>query len=440
MIASPPPSRLVMGICLLGLLLLAAGFLTTWNAPLSGIHGVRQADTLFAGWSYCVEGTEFLRPRVAHRGTGAGVAIGEFPLASAVFAAPCLLTGTWSEGAVKLMLTLILALNTLVWGLFIRRRWPDRWPGWAWFGVIWVFSTHSLLHLTIAIPDPLALMLVATAGLAFQSAESSKYSGWKRFLTRAGGIVFFTIAFAIRPYLVPLLLLVISHRKWRGTAFIACTVFYLAWYRWWSSQSDVSYYATDAFSMSETLTHATGILYALAEFLVRNMTNVIGLWFAVLAWRVDRDRFLWGLAFASLAMVLAMRAPMIIHHKYYLGAFSILLTILLTQGARRAPPWTAAAFLLVAVVNVQHLWHGDTHETWMLVQTEIERHAVAPKDRIAVYAGNDSAETRYLYWAKRTGWVFPRASFAGTDHCPEGANWAMIVNDDHPVLQPCTRP
>lgn len=417
-------------VFLSGLVLLTIAFVSNWNSPLGGVHAVRQADTLFAGWSYCTEGAEFLRPRVAHRGAGTGVNIGEFPLASAVFAIPCRVTGEWSEGAVKAVVLLILFLNTLTWGLFVRRRWPDLWPGWGWFGLIWVFNTHALLHFTIALPDPLALTLIALSGLAFLSESA---------LARIAGVALFVIAFGMRPYFIPLLFLVVPRWSWRGLTFALCGLFYLVWFKWWILQSEFPYYATDATSFAETLQKLVPIAGALAEAVVRNATNIVGLFFVVLFWRKTPDRFLIGLTLLSFAMVLALRAPMIISHHYYLGAAFALLAIMMALGARTAPTWTGALFLLIGVVNVQHHWHNKTRPTFLKIQSELARQGVGPTDKLAVYEGDVSAATPYLYWAKRTGWVFHENEDRGPSQCPDGAQWLLHPVDGSPAIERCQK-
>lgn len=421
-----------------GLVLFAIAWFQVWNSPLEGVHTIRQADTLFAGWSYCVEGSEFLRPRVAHRGATGGISIGEFPLASAFFALPCELTGIWSEAAVRSLVLLLLILNAFLWGQFVRRRWPERWPGWDWFLVVWLFSTHHLMHFTIALPDPLAFALIALAGLGFLAARDFRGPYLGGILCRLGAAVLFVIAFGMRPYLVPLLLLVIPGLAWQVGVFIACGLFYLVWFKWWILQSEVVYYATEATSFAETWEKLGPICLAFLEAVFRNALNFVGAWWVFVAFRENRDRRMAWLTAGAFLLVLGLRAPMILNHKYYLGAGVLLLTIWMVWGVRRAPAWLAWVYLLVAVVNVQHLWHGNGLAKMRLVQAEIARAAVAPEDKIAVYIG-DGLPVAYLYWAKRSGWGFHGDDFRGVEHCPEGARWAMTWEDSGPRVQECRR-
>lgn len=420
----------------IGLLAFAMGWANISSSPIEGVHAIRQADTLFAGWSYCRENTEFLKPKIAHRGDTSGVSIGEFPLASMVFALPCKLTGTWNEGAVKTIVLLLLLLNAGLWGTFLRRRWPERWPGWDWFLLVWLFSTHTLLHFTIALPDPLAFALIATAGLGFQAARDSKGPYLGAILCRLGASALFVIAFGMRPYLVPLLPLVIPGRPWRVGTVIACALFYLLWFKWWILQSEVSYYATEATAFKETAEKAGPILWALIEAVLRNALNFVGLWWLIAAFRAQKDRTMMWLWLGSFALVLALRAPMIINHKYYLGAAMLLTTIWCLWGVRRAPGWLAWIYLLVGVVNTQHYWHGKNVMAMRRVETEITRHELAPDEKIAIYIG-ESQPVTYFYWAKRPGWGFLSKDFRGLDHCPPAAAWALIETDQGPSLEPC---
>jgi hypothetical protein len=62
--------------------------LWSFQAPLVGVHFIRQADTLFTAYSYCKEDSSFLYPRIVHRENTSGVSIGEFPLFSYVLSLP----------------------------------------------------------------------------------------------------------------------------------------------------------------------------------------------------------------------------------------------------------------------------------------------------------------------------------------------------------------
>lgn len=421
---------------LLGVIALIVGWANIYDSPIEGVHAIRQADTLFAGWSYCMEEAEFLRPRIAHRGETTGVSIGEFPLASMAFALPCKLSGVWSESAVKTVVLALLLLNAFLWGSFLRRRWPDRWPGWDWFLLLWIFNTHHLLHFTIAIPDPLAFALIASSGLAFLAAKEFRGPYLGGILCRLAGTILFVIAFGMRPYLVPLLFLVIPGLRWRLGALAGCAVFYFVWYKWWILQSEIVYYATEATAFTETARKLGPIALALAEELFRNIFNFVGLWWALLAFRRIRDREMAALLIGSFLLVLLLRAPMIINHKYYLGAGAVMLTIWMLWGAKNAKPALAWAFLAVGLINTQHYWHGTNAAKMHRVQAEAATVDMAPADKVAVYIG-DALPVTYLYWLKRTGWGFHAGDFQGLDHCPSGAAWALTEENGTPKLRHC---
>ena len=179
-------------------LILFLAFAYNATSPLQGVHTIRQSDTTFAAYSYCYEGTEFLKPKVAHRGATSGIAIGEFPLYSFIMSLPCQIRGTWSEYDPKFLILLLWILNLLVWTAWAKVYLKPHEP--AAFSIFLGFSTFSLLFMTIALPDNLAFFLI---GLA---AYLKTYSQKK--LSLIASSLLFILAFAIRPYLIPLILLV----------------------------------------------------------------------------------------------------------------------------------------------------------------------------------------------------------------------------------------
>lgn len=400
---------------LLGIFLLAAGWIYNWNSPLQGVHSVRQADTLFAGWSYCIEGSEFLKPRIAHRQDTSGISIGEFPLTSWVYSLPCQLTGQWSESAVKLVTLFILILQTLLWGLWIRGRWPTRWPGWSVFLLIWLFSSYQILHLNISLPDNLALLLVAAAGLCWRRPQGG---------AQALALGLFVVAFGMRPYFIPLLFLVAPNFLMMAASFVLCGVFYLVWYKGWILQSEINYYATEITPFSETLRQAPAIGKSLLEAFLRNAVNFIGLWWLFRSFK-DRDLFLWSIGIFAFVLVMALRAPMIISHHYYLGACFVVVLILMIQGARQAPVWSLWLFLAIGLVNTQHQWQGQAGQRQAELQQAAQAAGVKPGDTLAVYLAVDSAVSPNLYWLKATGWSLSPSKYQGPTGCPLGADWAI---------------
>lgn len=416
----------------LAIALAIASFAWLWNlsSPLQGLHSVRQADTLFTAWSYCTEGHDFLHPRVAHRGLGTGINIGELPLASEVFSWPCRISGTWSEGAVKWVVLVFFFLNTLMWGLFTKKRWPETWPGWPGFVFLWGFSTYNLLHFTIALPESLALTLL---GASLLCAEKKSV-----FLKILGG-VFFTAAFGMRPYLIPLLILA-RNPRWMFGCFLACGLFYLIWFKWWILQSEFPYYATSLtpfwqVSGAEWIPIAENV----ATVFIRDLPNFVGLFLIFLSWKNGVDRkFILGTV-ASVLLVLFLRAPMVQSHHYYLGAAVVFALLFMIQGMKflKTPrsAWIfTGLFFVIALANVQHLWHGQGFEKLQKVQAALK--TIPADDQIAVYIDEGSANTPYLYLAKRTGWSFYASENRGL--CPEGAKWRMVEKENTILVEPCS--
>ena len=211
-------------------LILLGAFLFNASSPLQGIHTIRQSDTVFAAYSYCMEGTDFLKPKVAHRGTTSGVAIGEFPLYSYIVSLPCQVRGSWSEYDPKFFILFFWILNFLIWTAWAKlylKLAPSNKDDIASLAIIFGFSTFALLYLTISLPDNLAFLLIGLAAYL----QISDFRLLNRTLSQKSisilSALLFILGFAVRPYLIPLILLV--HRRWWWLTLttVGCGIVYL---------------------------------------------------------------------------------------------------------------------------------------------------------------------------------------------------------------------
>lgn len=449
-------SRFEQVLLAFAVLLLTAAWIWNIDSPLQGIHSIRQADTLGAARSYCVEHAEFLKPLIAHRGAGAGVNIGEFPVVSWLLSLPCQLRGEWDELRPKILALIFFLAAGVLWGLLWRRIFrsevskkdglplnPSDLLSWILF---WIFPTYQLLHGFLPIPDSAALACIAAAGLcSWRLGESPPASRGRRWLLELLSVSFFVLGFAIRPYLIPLWLVTQRSHREKILSFTLCCAFYLAWYRWWGpTHSEFPYYATSVTPFDETLRQSGAILGALAELLLRDLTHVIALIPLLLVLSSGRRppgfALVSATAVGSLLLVLVLRGPQILHHSYYLGAFIVTALPLLawtwSRWHSRWRPWALSLFLLISVANTQHEFHRQGAARATEVRALLAEKNPPPVDKIAVYVG-DRLNPPYLYWVQRTGWSFPAGEFKGLDSCPAGARWALYENAGRMAFETC---
>ena len=411
-----------------GFFLTAMVWLYTSISPLEGIHSIRQADTLFAGYSYCVEGSSFALPKIAHRENTSGVAIGELPLFSYILSWPCQLTGQWSEVTPKIITWIFLMLALGVWGMWFQRSYPERWPGFYGFAFLFLISTQVQLHWTIPIPDIFAVLIF---GLSLLWAE-------KKWIL---SVLFFALGFWIRPYFLPLILLVPQRKRWFWYV-LACVPIYFFWYKYWILKSQIEYYNTKVLSLKELQAALPATVQAVLTRFFRNDVNFVGVVLLFFAFRkVKYDFWLWLTAATSLAFVVILKGDHLVNHGYYLGASSLLWILLMSVGLREAPPkmvpWLLGIYLLVMVANTQHLWRHLGLVKQEEVLALIKEKGVAPTDKIATYLTDWPQDATYLYWAKRTGWSLRKIDFDEAHPCPKGAQFFMLEKDTKLSLNRC---
>lgn len=413
-------------IFLFGLLIFAVLYFHNFEYTLRGIHKVRQADTLFSGYSYCFEDTSFLKPRIAHRENTTGIAIGELPLFSYLLSIPCKLTGRWSESFPRILSLLFFALNAVLWGLWIRKRYPAVSMS-AWL-IFFCFSSLHLGHLTIPLPDGLALLFVGGALLLWDRED-------KNFWMNLLGVLLFVLGFWMRPYLFPLLFFKLENRKLVLSTFIACVGIYLFWYKYWViKNSEIEYYYTNLGHFSDWIIQAPSLIGPYILIAGKEMTNYIGI-FMILFFARDLKKLwlLWGVIWL---MVIGARGLHMLNHHYYLLAASvvtsIMMTVAWTQMQNRYKLWIPILFIISGLSINQHLWNPP-REKWQM-QLEGMADEQVPKDaKVATYIG---LSPQWLYLIKRTGWMFDPKKYTGT--CPEGATWALILVNENPQFVRCS--
>lgn len=419
--------QIILGV---GLLIVLSAWTYTFFSPLEGIHEIRQADTLFSGYSYCKEDTEFLKPRIAHRENTSGIAIGELPAFSYLISLPCQWTGVWTEWAPKLITWILLILSFFVWSLWFRRFYPERWPGYLGFAILFFCSTQVQVHWAIPIPDVLVVLLMGVM-LLIQDSQ--------RWLS----ILIFALCFWIRPYYLPLLALV--NRKTLWPVYVApCLGIYFFWYKHWIQYSEIQYYNTRVIPISELIQVLPQTLLAVATRVLRNELNFVGLIFLWFAWRKIRyDYWLWLVAVAALVFIIGLKGDHLMNHGYYLGAFSVMALILMAFGLKQMSEaranWVLLVYILVLVANVQHLWRHRGLEMQAQMQALLAEQQVSESAKIATFVTSWPQDPTYLYWAKRTGWAIAERDFDSQKPCPEKADFYLLREQGELKLHPCLR-
>ncbi len=437
-----------------------------YQALLIGPHLIRQADTLFASYSYCYEQTSFLLPKIIHREMTSGVSIGEFPLWSYLLSLPCKATGVWSETLPKYFSYLFFLFNILIWWkvfvtilsrYFPREELESEFPT---FFTLFFFSSLALAHLTIPIPDGFALFLSGAA--AFLSLRPNTKARNKIFAA-----LLFALAFAIRPYLLPLFLFLfpLSRKEWfkiqiprwrefwpLALSLLLSFSFYLFWYRYWKAKSEVLYYNTSLAQPSEILQDMPRIFDGVYEHFIRNQLHFIGVFLCVFAlqkwwnskklltseskailksvvihpWIIMAARWtpLW---IVSLIFVIVLKADHFRNHGYYLLASFVFFTFFLFCLVQiLSQKWKSLFLVLYALIGITNTYFlfdrktsGEAHE----LEELILKNNISEKDRVAIYLGEESNTTYHLYFIKRMGWAKGRSDVQ--EPCPQGAHWKI---------------
>lgn len=436
-------------------------------SPLQGIHRIRQADTLFAAYSYCKERSPFHLPKISHRENTSGVAIGEFPLYSYIVSLKCKLTGSWDEITPKLLTWLMGLFAILFWFknfqiLLINKNGTSKSLegeiGLLSFAFLFIFATQVHLHWMIPIPDILAVLIF---GLSFYILFHEKRSPlfYKLLLVIASALLF-AIAFVIRPYFLLLIFLPILKfvlEKPPSTSvqsfvigflqeyfywFIATGIFsfglYFYWYKINIYQTEIYYYNLSIVPFREVLADKLKIIEAFLIQIFRNHMNVIGVWLVWLALRKDKaSRWIFAIALINAMFIITIKGSHIVNHGYYLGLTSLLVIFIMARGfgelSERRKVFFVSLYFIIFILNTQHLWNRQGLYNFHKMQALIEEQKVSADQKIVSYATHQLDDTGYLYWAKRTGWALPEAQFRAEDPCPWGADfylfWASKPND-----------
>jgi hypothetical protein len=411
-------------------LILGLAFIYNFNSPLQGTHTIRQSDTVFAAYCYCTEGAEFLKPRIAHGGLTGGVAIGEFPIYSYMLSLPCQIRGTWSEWDVKFFILLLWILNLMVWTLWSRAYFREK--NLSSFAILLGFSTFSLLFMTVSLPDNLAFLLVGLA--AWLEIRFPKK--WTSFVSA----LLFILAFAVRPYFIPLMLLVHRRWLWMIATGLGCIAVYFIWYKIWAQHSELNYYYIAIPPVTEIILGLPRYAGPLLETILREWFHYIFIVLLFWKWRALEKVEVFGLV-ASLGLVILVRGEHLIVHSYYMWAAAVYAFLCLVRALMTLKPWQQSSLLIlygvIGMAQTQHQFHAQAETRSRQVQELLVTEHVPAAAKIAVFVGDGSCSTHYLYWFKHHGWCLYEKEFHGPESCPQGADYFFRYDGEQPILKPC---
>ena len=128
-------------------------------------------------------------------------------------------------------------------------------------------------------------------------------------------------------------------------------------------------------------------------------------------------------------------------HSYYMWAAAIFSFLCLVRAWLALPKKFQSVALvcygLIGFAQTQHEFHHQAFVRFEELQNLLKKENVPPKAKIAVYVGDGSCSTQYLYWMKHHGWCFYENYFKGPDSCPAGADYYFRYEKETPILKPC---
>lgn len=396
------------------------------DSPLLGSHSWRQADTLFTAYSYCYEGSEFLKPKIAQRENTDGVAIGEFPLYSWVVSLPCQASGQWSEAFPKVLSWFLFWFGSLLFSLTLVRKWGRK-ESFFDFATLLLCAELTLTYFTRALPDVMAFFLIASAGAIWTGQRYPKVFS-TRYLT---GLALAVCAFLIRPYLVLLIFFVLPFGVFR---WLLCGLAIQYAYNWWfldhAKQSTIDYYLMRPKPFLEAWSELPGSVLPFMRHTFKDHLNYILLPFFLLGFF---RRFLTaGFWWAATLLVLFVSGRHFTTHPYYMLAPAILA---LSMAWSMIPTSNVARysiifiFSFIGIANSQHHFHGHRNNVWKDMK-ELASSRTEPQEPIVTLTSLGNQVPTFLYYAKRTGWSYLDTPENRDRVCMLPAKLKVVIVDD----------
>jgi len=420
-----PKERSIRWITLFGFVVGFLLFVYSLQWQLNGPHQHRQADSVYPGFFYCFDSdSRFLYPRVGPRGLSDGVAINEFPIYAYSVGQICKLKGSWDESTPRIFSMIMAFLAACFFWLILQRKYhaaPESKSGLSFleYLLIFFFLPVNWTFFTIPMPESTALFLNALAGYLWIYFPDSKIKKVLAFLI-------FCTSFLIRPFYILLLLFYFPGLLIVGTTIVVCIALFWGWYRYWSglvTTMPPGYFGIQFQTKAEVI---ASLPRAIAHLPVRVLehTAVVGIFSMFMMWR--REMLLVLFYVASLLMMYVLKSTHVSAHGYYLlnaGVFASFIIYLslqyLTKTQRQA---FLVFFLLYTFTSTQHNFMRNGHETELQVALqdfEAKSHQILPAEaKVATYLG---LTPEWVYYLKRTGFIFEPLEFKGSAHCPLGA-------------------
>ncbi len=418
-------------IALSGLFIALGLFLFSFRTVLNGPHEHRQADSIFSGYFYCIEpGSQFLYPHIGPRGDAAGVAINEFPIYSFILGTICQIKGSWDEVTPK-VISLLFALlaGLLFWRTLLKKYQLDpQEPGNSWpeFLVVFLLLPVSWTFFSIPMPESTSLLFYAVSAYLWTAYPKHK-------LIFALSSCCFLIGFLIRPFYILFLFFFVPSLI-AGVFLLAASIFlFWFWYRYWDSQATTNpgYFGIRLETAREMIMSVPHALSMLPSRILGH-TALVGL----LGLYLIRKKYPVVILFyiACIGMMYVLKPTHVGEHAYYLlnaglfASFGIFLSLHLMATWQRN--LFLLLFLLYSFSVTQHNFHANGN--WERTQAALEEHGkLAPDAVVATYLGNNP---QWLYYLKRTGYIFEPTEFNGT--CPAKATQYLISSEERTAEGP----
>lgn len=404
-----------------GLLIAFGFFLSSFRTVLNGPHEHRQADSVFSGYFYCMEeDSQFLRPKIAPRGATDGVAINEFPIYAFVLGKVCQLKGGWDEVTPRVVSLLFAILSGILFWKSLLKKYELNGDvdgqGWLEFLAIYLLLPVTWTFFSIPMPESTALF--------FYSIAAYLWTGFpkKKSIFALGGI-FFAIGFLIRPFYILFLFFFVPNFLLSGIVLAVCIFLFWFWYRYWDSMVTTTpgYFGIRLQSTQEILQSVPHALSMLPSRILGH-TAIVGL----LSFYLIRKKYFQVVLFyvAAIGMMYVLKPTHVGAHAYYLmnaglfSAFAIFLSFgLMTEKQKIA---SLIVLLLVTFSSTQHNFHRNGN--WERTQSALKEFGELPQEAVvATYLGGNP---QWLYYLKRTGYIFEPADFKG--QCPPNATHYLI--------------
>lgn len=412
-------------ICAVGLSIGLALFLFSFQTVLNGPHGHRQADSIAPGYFYCTEpGSHFMYPHIGPRGDAEGVAINEFPLYAYALGKICQWKGSWDEYTPRILSLVFAIVSGFLFWLALIRKYNlsptenDNSP--LQFFTIYLLLPVNLTFFTIPMPESTALLFYSSAAFFWTHFP-------KKMPALALGSLLLLMGFLIRPFYILFLFFFAPHWILMPILFLGAVALFWLWYRLWNSMATTNhgYFGIQTQSISEIIHNFPHALQALPKRIFEH-TALIGL----VSFYLVRNQYRLLILFylATLGMMYALKSTHIPDHAYYLLNAGLFASFIIFLSLRFLTPklknYFLIAFLLLGFQHTQHNFHANGN--WEKVQAALDNYGAAlePEAKVATYLG---LNPHWLYFLKRTGWIFTPQEYTGV--CPQNATHALYLTD-----------